>query len=122
MFRMWKRFHRTLHCPTCESDLELTLFESFACTLEKQYLSYAHEARLLDDDFDKYVNQGVLLCRPCNVYYPIFNGLPVLLSYSTAVHRRFAEQFKDQLQSAGLGSFELPSGEPTNGEHFVLNS
>src|SRR6267378_2600644 len=105
---MWKRLHRMLCCPTCESYLELTIFELLVCPLQEQDLLYAKQAKLFDDDFDKYVKEGALLCRRCNVYYPILNGLPVLLSYSTPVHRQFADQFKDRLQSAGLAGSKLP--------------
>lgn len=119
---MWKRFHKTLCCPICGSSLELAVFNALVCSLQEEHLSLAKEANLLDDDFNKYVKDGCLLCRTCNVYYPILNGLPVMLSYATSVHEQFANQFKDQLKSAGLRGYHLPSGEPVMGEHFVLKS
>jgi SAM-dependent methyltransferase/uncharacterized protein YbaR (Trm112 family) len=119
---MWKRFHKRLCCPSCGSSLELAVFNALVCSLQEQHLSFAKEANLLDDDFNKYVKDGCLPCRTCNVYYPILNGLPVMLSYATSVHEQFANQFKDQLKSAGLRGYHLPCGEPVVGEHFVLKS
>ena len=44
-------------------------------------LLLAKQARLLGNEFDTHVKNGVLLYRSCNVYYSSLNGLPVLLSY-----------------------------------------
>jgi SAM-dependent methyltransferase/uncharacterized protein YbaR (Trm112 family) len=119
---MWKRFHKTLCCPLCRHSLELAVFDEAACSLDEKDIAHAKELRLFDDDFNRYVNDGVLLCSSCTTYFPIYNGLPVLLSYTTPLHKEFAGRFKDRLRSNGLQNRCFPSGEPVEGEQFVLNS
>ena len=119
---MWKRFSRQLHCPICGHQLNLVSFNVVTCPLEEAYLSSAKEMGFLDDDFNQYVEDGIVLCRNCKLYYPIFKGLPVLLTYATSIHERFAGQFKNQLRAPGLEGYGCPSGDPVSGEHFVLKS
>lgn len=87
---MWKRFSQRLCCPSCGDSVELVAFNVIACSLPEGHLSLAKEMGLLDDDFNQFVENGALLCRNCKFYYPVFRGLPILLSYATSVHEHFA--------------------------------
>lgn len=119
---MWKRFHRTLRCPLCESPLELAVFKSAACSLKDQQLTLARKKGLVDGDFNQYVEEGALLCDHCKVWFPVSSGLPILLAYKTPLHQRFASDFSAQLLGIELRRYDMPDGEPASCEQFVLES
>jgi len=119
---MWKRFHRTLRCPVCVNQLELTVFQCSARQLQDDHLTAAREKGLLNSEFNQYVDEGVLLCDECKLWFPISGGLPILLTYKTQLHDRFVADFSEQLSRLELRRFDLPHGEPVTGEQFVLES
>jgi SAM-dependent methyltransferase/uncharacterized protein YbaR (Trm112 family) len=119
---MWKRFHKRLSCPACASKFDLKIFQSQVIQLEDKYLTLAREKKLLDDDFNQYVDYGVLLCRNCRHWVPISNGLPILLTYKTSLHARFASDFSEQLMGAAIRNCGCPAEDPVVGEQFVLAS
>jgi SAM-dependent methyltransferase/uncharacterized protein YbaR (Trm112 family) len=119
---MWQRFHKRLRCPACSSKVDLKIFQSQIIQLEDRYLTLARAKKLLDDDFNRYVEYGVLLCRDCKLWFPITNGLPILLTYKTPLHARFASDFSEHLMGAAIRNCDCPAQDPVVGEQFVLAS
>ena len=118
---MWKRFQKTLRCPTCGSALELSSLAETHANLEDDHRARAIEHGLLDDEFAIYVETGLLSCHDCRVWFPIEAGLPVLLPYTTPLHVRFARDNEKGLAQLGH-RYTFPSLNPVPGERFVLRS
>lgn len=95
-----------LVCPICAGDLNL--------------IASAHvETRLKAKDDD--VEFGALTCDACAVYYPIWNGVPRMLTYWTHVTKLHAE-FDPDWMTKHLAGFKLPDREPPPGERRILRN
>jgi SAM-dependent methyltransferase/uncharacterized protein YbaR (Trm112 family) len=118
---MWKRFQHMLCCPQCSGPLELTILAEHHVELERDHAALASELGMLDADFARYVDDGLLSCAACAVCYPIIHGLPVLLPYTTSLHDEFRRRFAEELQRMHR-DIRFANREPVPGERFVLSS
>ena len=117
---MWKRFQDMLRCPQCAGRLRIAVFAERDVSLESKHAEQARACGIADARFSTYVDAGVLMCPACAAHYPIFEGLPVLLPYETALHDEFRRRFSREL--AAFPDFRFPSREPAEGERFVQSS
>jgi len=117
---MWTRAVNWLACPACHSQLQLESFDETRVEIAPDDVAIARQRGVFDDDFNRYVNAGALLCTSCRSLYPIIHGLPILVPYTTPTHREFETAFDDRF--AELGDYKFPSQEPVPGEQFVMNS
>jgi uncharacterized protein YbaR (Trm112 family)/2-polyprenyl-3-methyl-5-hydroxy-6-metoxy-1,4-benzoquinol methylase len=96
---------RWLACPICAGDLNL-----LASAKEEKPASNSDAVQF-----------GALTCTACTVYYPIWRGVPRMLTYRTPVaeaHRQSDPKWiTDHLQG-----FSLPDKQPTIGERRVLRN
>lgn len=117
---MYSRIIDRLSCPICSSDLALSAFAESRIPLSEEYLTLATARGILNADFDRYIDDGLLLCSKCKVYFPIMHGLPVLVPYTTPIHREFALKFKTEI--AEYDEYQFAHSEPVSGEQFVMDS
>ncbi|MDP9201666.1 MAG: methyltransferase domain-containing protein [Gemmatimonadota bacterium] len=117
---MWSRILDWLACPVCHNHLQLESFEESHIELAPEHLLLAKQRDLLDDDFNRYITSGVLLCNRCRGLYPIMHGLPVLVPYATPIHTEFASTFAGRLSE--FATYRPPTLEAVPGEQFVMNS
>jgi uncharacterized protein YbaR (Trm112 family)/SAM-dependent methyltransferase len=117
---MWSRILDWLACPVCHTPLRLESFEESYVELTPEHISLAEHRDLLDEEFSRYVTSGALVCESCRALYPIMYGLPVLVPYTTPIHKEFASTFPDRLRK--LDSYKFPVAVPVAGEHFVMSS
>lgn len=118
---MWIRFARTLRCPQCAHALALSIFTEAKATLDAAHLEAAEQRSLRDADFDRYVETGLLTCEPCHAMYPIVQGLPVMLPYTTMLHEHFLGEHRARIGAVANG-YRFPMRDPVQGETFVLRS
>lgn len=118
---MWARFVKRLCCPLCQSQFDLSVFQETRVAVSKEDVILAKRQGLLDSDFSRRIDAGLLLCHQCKTWFPVFRGLPVLLPYATPVHAEFVAQFQGMLSQEPL-SYRFPARQPVRGERFVLNS
>jgi SAM-dependent methyltransferase/uncharacterized protein YbaR (Trm112 family) len=117
---MWSRMVEWLTCPVCRNALHLKSFEEARTPLAAEHLSLAEERGLLDEDFNRYIVWGALLCNSCRALYPIVHGLPVLVPYSTPTHAEFTTKFADRLTE--VSGYTPPAVDPVAGEQLVMRS
>jgi SAM-dependent methyltransferase/uncharacterized protein YbaR (Trm112 family) len=117
---MWKRFQHMLRCPQCAGRLGLAVFAEQDVALGDAHATLAHACGIAHPEFATYVDYGILTCAACAVRYPIFDGLPVLLPYTTTLHDEFARRYS--LELAAYPAFRFPNREPVDGERFVQSS
>lgn len=118
---MWKRFANRFRCPLCLGALELSAFAQQRVIVDDSYLERAAEQNVLDDDFSVYIDAGMFCCDRCEVAFPIFKGLPVLLPYATKLNEQFAHEWSAELRRMPR-RVRFPDRAPVPGERFVLSS
>ena len=97
-----------LCCPTCRGELDLRPFAEPG--------SDDGEGPGQGSD-ERFVEDGVLLCPGCGVWYPLFSYVPVMLVFETSFHRWFAERYGEQIRR--LAGYKLPNRPPQPGERSV---
>jgi SAM-dependent methyltransferase/uncharacterized protein YbaR (Trm112 family) len=104
----------------CHAALRLKILDERRVDLSPEYLALAKELGRLDADFNRFVESGALLCDHCRVVYPIVEGLPVLIPYTTPTHAEFEAAHKALL--AALPQYKWPAKTSVPGEEFVMRS
>jgi len=97
-----------LCCPICKGELELRPFAEPASD-DDEGPDQGSAERLVED--------GVLLCPGCRVWYPVFSYVPVMLVFETSFHRWFAERYGEQISR--LAGYKMPNRPPQLGERSV---
>ena len=110
-----------LRCPSCNGQLLLEPLEQRTVVIASHFQELAQKLRLLDERFSQQVESGLLLCKACRIMYPIFDGLPLLLRYTTPLHRRFAERHGGKML-ARFASYRFANEEAEAGERAVMAS
>jgi SAM-dependent methyltransferase/uncharacterized protein YbaR (Trm112 family) len=118
---MWKRFAKMLRCPVCNGVLHAEPFNQRPVGISADDLALAKDRGVFGDDFDQFVDAGILLCENCKTWYPIAQGLPILLPYTTPLHKQFCAEFHNELFRLGPG-YHPPGRKPVTGEQFIMNS
>ena len=117
---MWKRLMRFLVCPICKGEFALFAFDESTIVVKDKNAILLQE-QLFDKGFGQFVESGLLICRNCKNWFPIVRGLPVLLPYTTPLHKQFAIDFRDKISQLKL-NYAFPCIEPVSGEQFVMAS
>ena len=117
---MWSRALGWLACPVCNGALRSETFVERRVEITAVERALATELGLLDDDFQRNIESGVLLCSACQALYPIFHGLPILVPYATPSHDEFRTAFADPLDT--YSEYDFPAKDPVRGEQFVMRS
>ncbi|PYX62527.1 MAG: hypothetical protein DMG78_33090, partial [Acidobacteria bacterium] len=117
---MWLRFIDALRCPSCKHALVIAPFETTTMDVAQETLALARTRNVLDARFQEYVLSGLLLCPPCKAMFPIVDGLPILLCYTTPLHARFLHEHSREVEP--YRSYRFLELQPESGELAVMNS
>lgn len=118
---MWRRFAEIARCPECGGPLSLLALEERLVELDPRCFPRAERLGIPAKELGRAVEEGLLLCETCRLWYPVWRGLPVLLPYTTALHRECL-RLRPRLFK-GLGAQWRPPGRaPVEGELFTLES
>jgi SAM-dependent methyltransferase/uncharacterized protein YbaR (Trm112 family) len=113
---MWTHALSTLRCPRCKGALMLR-------GLRGDDAAIASSSSAAHPPSEAWIEGGAILCSACVRVFPIASGVPILLTYPTALSRKtfneWPDQFRRELTDAG---FSLPSDTPPKGEEFVAAS
>src|SRR5512132_4129653 len=114
---MRRRLLKWIACPICTGTLELLVKEATSAVASQadydviEAIEKVESVEQLEED----VLTGALTCGKCRLYYPVYRGIPRLLTYSTAVAKRFVDEhavwISQRLEAFGLPSFAAPPGE-----------
>ena len=103
---MWTRLLQFIACPFCKGDLDV-----FSIDAQEVATDAIHDVRH---------DTALLLCHACRYRYPVYEGLPVLLPYTTDLHKAFETTHRTQIQR--FAEYSWPNEPPVEGEQFVMNS
>lgn len=101
---MNQRLQELLCCPSCEGDLIMYPFEEDRTEIPGQ-----GNALVIKD--------GALCCERCRVWYPVMDYVPIMLTFSTPVHGKFAARHPQPMEL--LAGYTTPKGKPQPGERSV---
>lgn len=121
---MRRRLLRWLVCPSCQGDLNLLISESKRLSLDaaaRAVLEASPVSVESADEIEVDVEKGALACDECGVYYPIYNGVPRMLTYPTKVAEVFANENRKWIEE-NLNGHRLPAQTPPQGEADVLRN
>lgn len=120
---MRPRLLQWLVCPLCHHELTLVDAVSERCPLaEADYHVLEATAPIEDpNDIESDIISGALACDTCRIYYPIYNGIPRMLTYPTRVAQLHAQEHRAWLTTR-LAGFGLPQRIPPPGEQEVLRN
>jgi SAM-dependent methyltransferase/uncharacterized protein YbaR (Trm112 family) len=90
-----------LVCPVSGSKLEIIVFKNYS-----------------DGQVHEYVETGVLYSVNSNFYYPIINGVPILLAFETPLVKKFEKEHYEKLKLMPK-NITLPNLEPMKGEKSI---
>lgn len=120
---MRRRLLKWLICPICTGELEV--FASKCSDLSINEVDYdllRTIAPIKDrDEVENEIVSGALACVACRVYYPIYNGVPRMLTYVTEVARVHQKENALWIQDQ-LPGFTLPQCSAPPGEEEVLRN
>jgi ubiquinone/menaquinone biosynthesis C-methylase UbiE/uncharacterized protein YbaR (Trm112 family) len=89
--------------------------------LSVEHQNKARERGLLNDEFAVFIDEGLLLCRPCSTWFPVTRGLPILLPYTTQLHKRFFDELEPSFKRV-IADYKEPAGPVVPGERLVMQS
>jgi uncharacterized protein YbaR (Trm112 family) len=120
---MRKRLLKWLVCPICNATLQLFPAESSRSAIDEvDYDLLQSIAPIADrDEVETEVITGALACPACGVYYPIYHGVPRMLTYPTEVARVYQKENTSWIADH-LSGFRIPSCTPPPGEKDVLRN
>lgn len=107
--------------PADGGTLDLVVWESSIDPLTDEQRATADELGIAPESLEENVRSGVLLNRATSVAYPIYRGVPRMLTFPIAVADRFRDEFRAQLEALGP-DVHLPNGTGAIGEVDVLRS
>jgi len=117
---MWEHAMRTIRCPRCKSGLRLNSL----LKLQRSRFEVDEKPAWPNGGSDSHwIENGALFCDHCRVVYPIHKGVPILLTYKTAIAEMTVNSWPESSRNAWLGGgFQLSSDQAPKGEKFVSAS
>jgi ubiquinone/menaquinone biosynthesis C-methylase UbiE/uncharacterized protein YbaR (Trm112 family) len=103
-----------LCCPSCAGELALRVFRDElapVATADNEAGSRWRERNQMA------VVEGLLLCDACRVWYPVMDYVPVMLTFATLAHGKFAARHRSEMSMAE--GYPMPGGAPMPGERAV---
>lgn len=88
--------------------------------VSEEHRSHAKAMDIPSGQLGTYVETGILTCAACRLWFPLTDGVPVMMLYPTPAAKSF--QSNHQKELAQLPGYELPHQQPVRGEEHVMTS
>ena len=120
---MRRRLLRWLVCPLCQGELNLLVADWKHAQLSQGDYGVLDACVPIErsDEIEKDVTTGALVCKRCLVYYPVYHGIPRMLTYPTRVTQIHAQENVDWI-AEHLSGFHPPRSVLPPGELTVLRN
>jgi uncharacterized protein YbaR (Trm112 family) len=118
---MWARLMDHLVCYRSAQPFELVPIEECEVNLDPIWRPRLEAAGIDPHGASRWIETGFLCDRRTRLWFPISQGLPILLPYQTAAHGEILRDHGDAISRLGEG-FHAPADEPAPGERLVLKS
>ena len=118
---MRQRLAELLVCPLERTPLELVVWEGGRRPLAAAERARAEAMRIPAESLETDVRSGVLVNRASGIAYPIYRGVPRMLTFATGVAAEFERELGERLRRE-LPGVRLPAETPMPGEEDVLRT
>ncbi|HYC33204.1 MAG TPA: methyltransferase domain-containing protein [Gemmatimonadales bacterium] len=118
---MRQRVAQLLVCPLDRTPLELVAWEVERVPLAPADRAKAEALGIAPETLETDVRSGVLVNRGRRVAYPIYRGVPRMLTFPTGVAGEFTRELGERLRRE-LPGVSLPAERPMPGEEDVLRT
>lgn len=120
---MRQRLLKWLVCPICYNKLNLFVASRDSTKVSDLDLQICQAISPIDklEEIEMDISVGALTCQRCKVYYPIYNGIPRMLTYEDRIGQIHAEENKEWIEGH-LKGFSLPNRTIPQGEKMILKS
>jgi uncharacterized protein YbaR (Trm112 family) len=118
---MWARLMDHLVCYRSAQPLELVPIEEREVDLDPFWRPRLEAAGIDPHRASRWIETGFLCDRRARLWFPISQGLPILLPYQTVAHGEILRDHGDAISRLGEG-FHAPADDPAPGERLVLKS
>jgi len=106
-----------LCCPICKGNLSAEPFFEEKVVCSQDNFRPNESKQLKKASANSLVKEGILLCNNCMTWYPIASYVPVMLTFETVFHRRFATQHANRIRA--FEGYRIPSRQPEIGERGI---
>jgi uncharacterized protein YbaR (Trm112 family) len=110
-----------LVCPLDKTPLEFQGWNTMERSLSESDVTRAEPMGVDPDSLRSEVLDGVLVNRQRKIAYPIYHGVPRMLTFRNDVAERFWAEHGQRVKSSFPGC-ELPNEDPRPGEADVLRT
>ncbi len=118
---MRERLLNFLVCPITGSPLRLLIWEERPNKISEHNKIKLEALGLSINLFEKEITSGALINDSENIFYPIYKGIPRMLTYSCGVFEDFKKEFHKKIKME-LDGFNLPDLQAPIGEKSVIKS
>ncbi len=115
------RFLEHLACPVDKLPLVLQEWETAQLPLSDNDRARAERLGIATREISHEIVSGVLINPRLKLIYPIDNGIPRMLTFSSGVSKAFADRHAERLRRE-LGSYSIPNESAVPGEQEVLRT
>jgi ubiquinone/menaquinone biosynthesis C-methylase UbiE/uncharacterized protein YbaR (Trm112 family) len=119
--QMFLRALDHLVCPISKAPLRLITWVSSPYEPNEAEKQKAIALGVPVEKVSEEIITGVVITDSLRIFYPIFGGIPRMLTFQTAVSGLFCKKFRDKIE-AELKGYRLPNLTPPPGEKSVLKS
>lgn len=110
-----------LVCPITQAKLEIKIWEEIKINLTESALDRINSMDLSEKHFNSEIISGVLINESEKIYYPIYQGVPRLLTYDCGVFFDFKNVYKERIAKELIG-YSTPNLTVPLGEKSVISS
>lgn len=118
---MRERLLNFLVCPITRSPLRLVIWDEKPNKVSEYHKAKLEAMSLSVKLFEKEIINGALINDPDKIYYPVYKGIPRMLTYSCGVFEDFNREFHHKIKME-LEGYSLPDLQAPVGEKSVIKS
>ncbi len=110
-----------LLCPITNTPLKIKVWEEENNDISEISLARINDLKLSKELFEKEIITGVLINEEEKLYFPIYRGVPRLLTYDCGVFDDFKQTNKSKIEKE-LKGYSTPNLKAPLGENSVIRS
>lgn len=111
-----------LYCPVDGGSLEMIVFDQQERNLTTEQVRFITKSGYTATDFETEIVNGLLLNVRKKYFYPVFLGVPRMLTFQHPLLDQFSRDFSAKIEPYGNKGYRYAESEPVPGEENVLAS
>ncbi len=113
---------KQLSCPADGGSLEMIVFDQEKRTLTEEQAAFIARSGNTSSDFETEIINGLLLNVRKKFFYPVFAGVPRMLTFQHPLLDQFNQDFATKIEEYSKNGYRYAEAEAIPGEKNVLAS